>query len=140
MIHSILSKYGRRGSLLFLFGGGWICYGFSFWTSLPYRFGHMGATIGHVLNSHWLGWAWVLSGVIAVLVALTTSRLSDTAGFVALIVPCVAWIGLDIISGTLALFTDAYGESSAWLSLLTWIFRAGAVLVTASVVDTRDSP
>lgn len=137
-VDKAFKSLGRRGSLLAVFGATSLLFGISFFTAPPYRFGHLGPVIGHLLNSHWLGWAWVLCGLVAIVVAFLPRRKSDTIGFVALLVPNFAWTCLYTISWALSVFTHDYGESRAWVSALTYLAKAAAVFIAASWADIGD--
>lgn len=132
-------RLGRRGVLLVAFGAYAAFYGASFFSGPPYRFGHMGPFIGHLLNSHWLGWAWVLCGITAVVVALLPRYRPDALGFVALIIPSLSWVSLNSISWAVSLFTD-FGEARASVAAMQWLAYAIAVMVTAGWPDPEEVP
>lgn len=135
----LLFRFGRRGTVLGLFGLVWILYGLSFVTSPAYRFGNLGPIASQVLNSPWLGWIWGVAGGVALAVALLPRRKSDTTGFVALLIPAFIWTALFTTSWMFSVFTADYGDSHSWVGSLVWVLDVITILVCASWPDPGET-
>jgi len=110
-------RLGRRGTLLVIYGAGYGLYGYGQFIAAPAtRFGDLGAWTP-ILNSHQFGWVWILGGLTGVIVGLRPRRENDAAGFVAVLIPVLVWVGLYATSCAVGLITGGQaGNSTAWVT------------------------
>lgn len=129
-------RLGRRGTLLTLFGLAYGTYGAGQFLSGPVtRFGNLGP-LSPVVNTHAIGWVWVVGGLTGVVIGLRPRKQSDGAGFVGVFIPLMTWTVLYDISWIVGLATGGeYGNPRAWVTSIVWTVQTAVVVVTAGWPD-----
>lgn len=128
-------RFGRRGTILGLFGVVWVLYGFAQFTGPESRFGNLGTVVTTVINSRRWGALWIVCGLVAVVIALMPRRRGDGRGFAALLIPAVGHTATYTLSWVLFLATGVYGTERAWVAAIIWAVEVVTVLVCASWPD-----
>jgi hypothetical protein len=129
-------RLGRRGTLLTLFGLAYGTYGAGQFLAAPAtRFGNLGPLTA-ALNSHAIGWVWIVGGLTGVIVGIQPRKTSDSLGFIAVFIPLMIWTIFYDISWTVGAATDnQYGNAQSWVTSIVWTVQAAVVLVTAGWPD-----
>jgi hypothetical protein len=129
-------RLGRRGTLLSLLGLGYGLYGAGQFLSGPStRFGDLGPLTG-AINSHAIGWLWIVGGGIGFIVGLRPRREQDGPGFVSVFIPLAVWSCLYHVSWITGAFTDdTFGNSRAWVTSIVWSVQTLVILVISGWPD-----
>lgn len=141
-VHEHFSKrLGRRGTLLTLFGLGYGLYGAGQFLSGPAtRFGDLGPLTA-VINSHAIGWVWVVGGAVGVAFGLRPRREVDGPGWVGVFIPLAVWSLLYHLSWSAgAVSGNEYGNARAWVTSIVWTVQTIVVLVIAGWPDPEVKP
>lgn len=112
--HALSKRLGRRGHVLAGIGAVELVYGLQ--VAIDPRYG---VARGVGVLTHWLpmafwGSAWMLCGLVAVVLAFEPRPRWDRWGFAASTFPMMIWSGANLI----AWLSGAYGQ--AWTSFVTW--------------------
>ena len=137
----IVSRYfyqrlGRRGTVLVIYGTGYAGYGGGQFIGAPAtRFGDLGP-LTTLVNSHAFGWVWIIGGLTGIIVGLRPRRENDGAGFVAVLIPVLVWVGLYASSCVVGLTSGGvYGNPNAWVTSFVWLVLGLALPVIAGWPD-----
>lgn len=130
------NRLGRRGTLLMIYGTGYAMYGVAQFVAAPAtRFGDIGPLTA-LINSHAIGLMWIAGGLTGLAVAARPRREYDGIGFIAVLIPLLAWVGLYAISWVVGLVTGGEsGNSHAWATIIVWSFLGTALPVIAGWPD-----
>jgi len=134
-------RLGRRGTLLTLLGTGYGLYGAGQFLSGPAtRFGDLGPLTG-AINSHVVGWVFIVGGTVGLVVGLRPRREADGPGWVGVFVPLAIWSLLYHVAWiTGAVTGGVYGNGNAWVTSIVWTLQTLVVLVIAGWPDPEVKP
>lgn len=134
-------RNGRRRTLLGLIGFIWLLNGWAIFTSpIPnWNLGHLPSILDEVLQNHWSGVPWAVSGLVGISAAvLPRRRLPDAYGFTALLTPALVWTVLYSCSWLISLVTHHFGNPRAWVMASIWFFAVSIVGITSGWPDPTD--
>lgn len=132
----LATRLGRRGAFLLCIGTVWVIYGTGV-LQRGSRFGYFPPDVSAVLDSPWWGVAWTATGLLGVACAFRRAPGEDTAGFVGLQLPPLAWFLISIGSWVTSWFTD-YGGANYWMSAAVWAAVLAAVYVVSGWPETPE--
>ncbi len=134
-------KHRRRRTLLILIGLIWVLQG---WTHLHsqanWQFGRFGpGPLDDLITNHWSGLLWVVCGLTGIAAGLLPSRVRDTFGFNALLIPPMLWVCLSGWSWVIFVASRGeYGSPRMWVQAVMWSLAVVVLLITSGWPDPDD--
>lgn len=140
--------FGRRGSILFLFGISYVTIGIGFATIRADRFSQPGpgGPLEFMDTTPWPGLFWVLCGGVAVVNGAIRRRIrnEDAPGYAALVMPPMLWTVAYLWSSTvwaysrLAHWPDQYGRQTGFIGAGAFGMIALVLVIIAHWHDDLD--